>query len=107
MKFKGILGLGAITLSLFFLGSAKALGAGPELVEVISVTPITEVVCPFTPIGGSCTPVMRYHTVFKRTNGTSGEVSLTSWTTARKLLINFCPTKQGQLEKPCPTAPIL
>lgn len=85
----------------FLLYPPETKAAGPELVEVISIRHIVELVCPATVIG-PCTNVPKYAVTFRRNNGTSGDIVLTSWTTAKELLINFCPGKQGQLEKPCP-----
>lgn len=91
-------------LALLFSGTCKA--AGPEVVEVINVQNQYVLQCPTAERKeGLCNKVLKYKTTFKRNNGTSGSVMLSSRTTAKHLLISFCPSQQGQLEEPCPQNP--
>lgn len=76
-----------INMSLLAVG--EALGAGPETVEVVNVS---------TLVGQSG----KYLVTFKRQNGLSGEIVLQSRTTAKFLVIQFCPDYTGRPEKPCP-----
>lgn len=88
------------------LFSAASMAAGPEVVEVINVQNQYVADCPTSaPQGVSCNRVLKYKTTFKRKNGTSGSVLLSSRTTSKYLVISFCPAQQGQLEEPCPQTP--
>lgn len=95
---KTLLALGFALLSVF---CRNANAAGPELVEVVNVAPVQAYTCSKkTP---TCFVSTKYLVTFKRSNGMSDSIVTESYVTAKKLVVNFCPGLQGQLERPCST----
>lgn len=54
-----------------------------------------------TAVPPSCQEVPRYKVTYKRVDGSTGILIRPDRTTAKSMMINFCPGKQGQLERPC------
>lgn len=108
-----------LILGILLFGSALEVKAlGPETVEVIYVKDVTLWMCPSSAVnsGGmmkynleqtksvpGCHPVVRSKVIFKRLDGTSGEIITAGRPNAKRMVVNFCRMNQGEPEKPCTT----